>query len=257
MVAPVTTYDFLYITTDGATALGIDAAGDTLAIGPGIPVGGYPSLLSAGNQIQPNFVSWVRTLCEPMLTNSTLLATLPAKFDVSFAVGQQLDYTGQWIGRDRYVDIPNLVYFSWDTAGRGWDQAPWSTQYSPLTTRTALSDAQYRLTLAGGILDNMWDGSIPGAYAIWDSVFPPGQGPFIFVQDLGGMQMLVGLGDPVNPVDPVTNALFNSGKIVTKPVGVHVRFATLATTPGNFFAWDLNTPGFAGWDQGQWATITP
>lgn len=190
-----------------------------------------------------------------MATNSALLLSLPSKFDVTQAVGQQLDYTGQWIGRDRYVNLEYSAYFSWDTGGLGWDEAAWISPYSPTATRTPLNDDQYRMVLAGGILNNQWDGSIPEAYRIWQTIFPPGSGPFLFLQDLGNMHMLIGLGSTTGPLDPVTVALFNSGKITTKPVGVGITYATVPVTPGTFFAFDTITEGFGGWDQGQWASL--
>jgi len=221
-----------------------------------VPANGYASLVSASNEGQPLFTAWLTTLCEPMVTNSALLASLPAAFDVSQAVGQQLDYTGEWVGRDRFVNVAYTEYFSWDDADLGWDVGVWSSPYSPTTTRIALNDTQYRMVLAGGILNNQWDGSIPEAYRIWNSIYPPGSGPFLFLQDLSNMQMLIGLGSIVAPLDPITIALFNSGKITTKPVGVRVQFATTPVTPGSFFAFDTIMPGFAGWDEGQWASIT-
>jgi hypothetical protein len=232
-------------------ALAVDGSGTMLRMAGS----DYGSLYSQSNQT-PRLTLWTNILTEGSTTNQALLAAFPQSFDLDIAVGQQLDYTGQHIGPTRLVELPLTNYFSFDTVGLGWDQGSWYAPYSPSSYHYALSDSQYRMLLKSAIMNNYWDGSIPGIYRIWDALFPPGTGPFVFAQDTGNMTMLLGLGDSIGTIDPVTTALFNSGKLMVKPVGVRVNYATIATTPGAFFAFDLENSSFKGWDEGQWATIT-
>lgn len=217
----------------------------------------YYSTLLSQEHLQPNLIAWVDTVTEPFLTNQAVLAALPTRFDVQYAVGQQLDYTGEWIGIGRVLDLPATTgYFSWDTIGAGWDQAPWYFAASPIIVPYTLDDDHYRMLLFAKIADNMWDGSIPGAYAVWNKFYPNGDPFQFFIQDLGNMEMLQGFVNPTSEVTPDAIALLQSGNLGLKPVGVRVQYAYVSGIPGPMFAFDLDTPNFQGWDTAYWATVT-
>ena len=164
----------------------------------------YVSLLSQEYQGLPSLTQWLQVLTEPFNTNQALLATFPARFNLATATGNELDVLGQYIGADRYVELPITgLYAAFDTAGVGWDQGYWLPPYSPATSRQPLSDAQYRMVLAARILNNRWDGSIPHAYQLWDDLFPPGSPYTFFIQDMGQMSMVIGLASPTVAIDPL------------------------------------------------------
>src|SRR5580704_14828215 len=88
----------------------------------------YLSLIIPEHQGQPNYEATITATVQPFIDGQNLVESFPSLFDVDIAVGQQLDYTGQWIGRSRYLVTPLNVYFSFDTQNLGWDQGIW---YSP------------------------------------------------------------------------------------------------------------------------------
>lgn len=242
-------------------ALSVNPAGDTLQTAAGsqcvlaasYPTTDYVSLLSQEHAQRPNLVAWVQTLVGAMQQNQTILASLPAAFDVATAVGQQLDYVGQWVGASRYVDVAvNGVFFAFDTPNVGFDQGYWYLPNSPTTSRVALTDDDYRMLLAAKILDNQWDGSIPDAYRVWNGLSLMGQSYQLFIQDLGGMKAIIGLVNPSAGVSVTQRTLLTSGVLGVRPVGVQATYA-YTPTPGAMFAFDLNTTAFAGFDLGSWA----
>lgn len=217
----------------------------------------YRDLLSQEHQ-QPNLLSWVDALTAPLKSNQALLMSLPAKFDIATAVGQQLDFVGEWVGIGRVLDLPATTgYFSWDDPdpALGWDSAPWYFEASPIIVPYRLDDDHYRMLLYAKIANNIWDGSVPGAYRVWEQFYPGGVPYRFFIQDLGNMEMLQGLVGSTKPVSADAIALLVSGNLGLKPVGVNVQYAYLPDTAGPMFAFDLDTPEFAGWDEGTWATI--
>lgn len=215
----------------------------------------YSDLLSQEHQ-QPKLVAWVDALTAPFRDNQALLMSFPAKFDIATAVGQQLDFVGEWVGIGRVLDLPATTgYFSWDIVGLGWDSAPWYFEASPIIVPCRLDDTHYRMLLYAKIANNIWDGSIPGAYRVWDQFYPNGEPYRFFIQDLGNMEMLQGLVSTTGPVTADAVALLKSGNLGLKPVGVRVHYAYLPDTAGPMFAFDLDTTYFAGWDTGSWATV--
>lgn len=215
----------------------------------------YAALLSQEHR-KPMLTAWVQVLTEAMNANATILASLPSKFDVQVAVGEQLDFTGEWIGTTRVLDLPaSDGYFSWDTANRGWDQAPWFFASSPILVPYTLDDDHYRMLLFAKIADNMWDGSIPSAYAVWNQFYPNGVPYQFFIQDRENMEAVQGLVGITTPVTPDAIALLRSGRLGLDPVGVNVKYAYIPDVAAPMFAFDLDTPFFKGWGRGQWATI--
>ena len=101
-----------------------------------------------------------------------LLARMPGLFDIDTAVGQQLDVLGQWIGVTRFIDtLIENVYFSWDADKVGWETGLWWKPYESAISIARLDDEHYRLVLKARIAANSWDGTIPGAYEAWNTLF--------------------------------------------------------------------------------------
>ena len=217
----------------------------------------YTNLITSEHAEQPNFLAAVTTSVQPLVELFDLLTSLPSKFDLDLSVGVQLDAVGEWVGRSRYLDTPLVdVYFALDTAGLGFDEGTWKGEYDPDSGLTALPDDTYRTLLRAKILANLWDGTIPGAYASWNTVFG-GTGYQVLIQDNGDMSMDMGLVGKM--LDAVTLALFTGGYLDLKPAGVRVTFyavPTLADVP--FFGFDALNAGISGFDFGGFAEmITP
>lgn len=218
------------------------ASGDTTS---------YTGLIVSQHNQRPKFMDTVENNVQPYADNIAVMSSMPFLFDIDIATGDQLDIDGQWIGVTRDVAIPlNDVYFSFDSPGLGFNQGTWFSQFNPIGGIIRLSDEAYRTLLRARIANNQWDGTIPGAYAVWDLAFQ-GTGIGILIQDLGTMHMLLALTGPVP--DAVTLALFRGGYLNIKPAGVKVDAYFTPTVPdAPYFGFDIQNDAIAGFDSGAW-----
>jgi hypothetical protein len=151
-------------------------------------------------------------------------------FDVDTAVGQQLDFTGQWIGLTRFIDVLLDIWFSFDIEGLGWDQGKWMTPYEATTELIELGDDPYRQLLKARIVANHWDGTLPHAEQVFDTLFR-GTGFKVVFQDgwphwdqntHSSMNVIQALMGPM--LDRITWALFAGGYMGVKSAGVGIEF---------------------------------
>lgn len=213
----------------------------------------YLSLITSSYRDKPNFIAWCAALAQPLVDVQALLEAVRAGFDLDTAVGVQLDQVGQWVGITRALDVPLTgVYFAWGAAGVGWGQGSWMGPYDPETGMVSLPDDAYRTVLRAKIAANAWDGTIPGAYGIWETLFA-GTGSIIIIQDNQDMSMVVGLAGVA--VDAVTRALLTGGYISLKPSGVQIAYHAVPPAGGALFAWGCDSAGLAGWARGNWPEI--
>jgi hypothetical protein len=181
-----------------------------------------------------------------------LLSSMIPIFDLSLPpVGNQLDIIGQWVGISRNVNIPITgVYFSFDGTDPtvGWDQGTWQPYNQP-TSITVLPDDAYLTLIRAKIAANNWDGTIKGAYEIWDSIFPNFS---ILIQDYQNMTYALAIIGGI--VDSLTVALLTGGYISLRPEGVLITEYFIATDTNPAFAWDIIMPStsLSGWDSGSW-----
>jgi hypothetical protein len=182
----------------------------------------YTSLVTSEHNKRPNFMAMIAVQVQAYVDNINLLRSFAVLFDLDFAAGQQLDMIGVWVGASRNIPIPLTgVYFAFNTANLGFNQGTWFGIGDSASGLTTLSDDQYRLLLRAKIASNHWDGTVPGAYAIWAIVFK--FEPFnILIQDNQDMTMqftLVGTNIPA-----VTKALLTNGLIALIPAGVSATY---------------------------------
>lgn len=240
-------------------------------------LGDYERLVTAQHNQQPRFMATVGLSVQPYVDLQNQLFPLPHEFDVDYAVGEQLDFTGQWIGLTRYIAIPRTDFMTWDSADptQGWDSGHWSGPYAEDLYYVSLNDEYYRFVLKGRIAANNWDGTKEGAYAAWQTVFGP-LGYQVLIQEnfdklvdwlrfddafsgwdntywdqtdlahrgrcTGNMHMLLALVGP--PPDPVLEALFSGGYFDLKPAGVGMGYLTTQSGDGSpdgypLFGWDM------------------
>jgi hypothetical protein len=219
-------------------------------------IGGYLALVPPENQGAPNFMAMLALLLRPLADIQAVTASMPGLFDVDSAVGVQLDAVGTWVGASRYLLLPLAnVYFSLDVAGLGLDQGIFYSPGDPLTELTTLPDSYYRLVVKAKILNNQWDGTVPGAYAIWNEVFA-GTGIGILIQDYGNMHMALALTGTAP--DAVTLGLFTSGYLNVKPAGVRIDwYMTLPTPNVPYFGLDAENASVSGLDFGYFGDLLP
>lgn len=180
----------------------------------------YLDRITGAFRSQPLFIGGLSAILQPIAELRDLALSLPQLFDLDTAVGQQLDFVGQWIGQTRFVDLPlTNQYFSFDISGQGFDQAVWFGPGSATSGVFELADEPYRLLLKARALNNAWDGSIPQAYALYDVLFA-GSPNGILIHDDANLTMRLELTGP--PVAPVTAALFTGGYLDIRPAGILV-----------------------------------
>jgi hypothetical protein len=202
----------------------------------------------------------VEAFAQVFADNQNLINALPALFDIDYAVGVQLDRVGERVGRTRFLSVPlPNVYFSFDVDNQGYDQGVWyEKKYNPEEGIVRLDDDSYRVLLYATVAANIWDGSIPGAYAAWDTVFKP-LGYHILIQDYGDMTMAISLiNENIAIPDAVTLSLFTTGQLDLKPAGVKVIAHLIQSVPGvALFGFDIESDSIMGWDTGAWGSILP
>jgi len=210
----------------------------------------YQDLITSEHNQRPKYMAMALAGLNPLVKLQEIILSLPEAFDIDSAIGVQLDKVGEWIGRSRNVAIPLVgVYFSWDDAATtGWDSGTWIGEFDPTSGLTSLPDDSYRILLKAKIAANTWDGSIPGAYAVWRQAF--GDNSQIVIQDNQDMSMTVAIFG-LN-LDAVTFALLTGGYIPLKPEGVRINSYDVAPDNGPIFSWDVNNDLLKGWDQGSW-----
>jgi len=215
----------------------------------------YLNRVTSEHNQRPRYMATVAMSVDGMITDQQLMAGYPGLFDLDYSVGQQEDFTGQWIGKSRWIELPAL-YFSWDEEGIGWNQANWKGPMDADNAMQRLDDYHYRLLLYAQIIANHWNGSIPQAYEAWDTLFQY-TGLKVVIQDYGNMTMLYGLLSSATP-DMVLLTLFTTGQMDLRPEGVELRAYALQPTPGQpFFAWDASSDSVHGWDAGYWGLMLP
>lgn len=210
---------------------------------------------SAHNQ-RPKFMTVAAALLQPIADIYASINSIPDLFDLDNAVGDQLDKIGEWVGVNRGIAVPLTgVYFSFDTAGVGFDEGTWFDAFNPESGLVRLADDAYRTLLRARIAANQWDGTIPGAYAAWDRLFA-GTGFGILIQDYSNMHMAVALTGPVP--DAVTAALFTGGYLSLKPSTVRIdAFITPTVASAPYFGFDVANAAIAGFDTGAWGAVSP
>jgi len=219
-------------------------------------VASWLALVTSEHASKPNYMMMLSATFQPLADNIAVLESIPLAYDIDFAVGVQLDTVGEWVGISRNVTTPLTgIFFSWSTAGLGWDEGNWVPSINE-TELVSLPDSQYRTLLYAKIAANHWDGSIPGAYKVFDTVFS-GTGFGVLIQDLQHMHMAMALTGPIP--DAVTQALFTGGYFNLKPAGVRLDKYYLPPEPNvPYFAFGVEAgPFLAGWGIGYWGITSP
>jgi hypothetical protein len=221
-------------------------------VGPDLgDISKYLKLVTSEHADKPNFIAVLSMLLQPLADIQALVATIPGLFDIDDAVGSQLDVIGEWVGISRNITValPN-VYFSFGISGLGFSQAVWRTSADPLSGLVVLPDDHYRLLLRARIANNQWDGTIPGAYAIWDSIFSV-TGIGVLIQDYGNMHMALALTGPIP--DALTLALLTGGYFDLRPAGVKIdTYYTPSVASAPFFGFGAQNDSVAGFGSGAW-----
>lgn len=210
----------------------------------------YTKRITPEHADSPKFVALVDATTGDIASIRDMESGLVQAFDLDTAIGAQLDAVGEWVGISRKINTPIAgVYFSFDTAGVGFDQGIWKGPFDPDTGITTLPDDTYRILIRAKIGANRWDGSMAGWKAIIDQVFPPETN--IFAQDNGDMTMTVVVAG--EPPSALFLALLTEGYLTLKPEAIGVAFYFVNSVPGiPAFGFDADTTTVGGFDVGAW-----
>lgn len=153
----------------------------------------YLSKIPSQHRQQKNFLSMVTLFVQPFIDNQNLWATIPARFNLNTATQYTLpetnfvfDWIGSWVG----------------------------------VARNGLSDAEYQVVLQAQIAINHWDGTVPGIYTIWDTVF--GGAVSVLVQDNQDMTMFIVFTALPASFDATILGLLLAGQFDLRPAGVEM-----------------------------------
>jgi hypothetical protein len=210
----------------------------------------YTALITTEHADKPKFMAMMSIVAQFFADQINVAQSIPAAFDLDQAVGVQLDAVGQWAGIKRQVRTPLSVYFSFDTAGLGFDQGNWQGPFDPTTGLTSLDDVTYRTLIRAKIAANSWDGTIPGAAAAYANLFN-GSGSYIFIQDNQDMTMTVGVSGAIPSA--LLRALFSGGYLPLKPEGVRAMYVVPSINNTSLFGFDVQNQYIGGFDSGSWA----
>jgi hypothetical protein len=157
----------------------------------------YLSLITSEHKIRPKHRFWLATVLAVLDADAGVMDC----FDLDTAVGAQLDFVGDILGRKREL-----------TFQPEYDASP------------VLDDDVYRLMLYSKVLQNQWDGTIPGMYSAWERMFP---GISLTLADNQNMSMTAIIN---GSLPDYVKAIFSTGYVIPKPSGVHMGVLVAANT---------------------------
>ena len=179
----------------------------------------YTDLITSEHADKPNYMTMVALTTQPFADSQNGIALFTEDYDLDNAVGNQLDVCGQWIGASRIIKIPiDGNYFELDVVGSGLDEKPWYVIGQALFTSVALSDDDYRQFLKAKAAANIWDGTINGAYAVYDILFN-GKPTAIKIHDYQNMFFALEIVGVVP--NAATMAILNQDYLGLRPMGVN------------------------------------
>lgn len=178
----------------------------------------YLDLIPHANRDRPKFTAVVTEAVQPFIDDQiVLLSIVDGAFDLDLAVGQQLDYVGQWVGLARRLTVPIAgVFFSFDTVGLGFDQGVWFNSSYASQGIIDLDDNTYRLMLNLKAAANVWDGSLGDANKKIYTYIPNGS---VQLQDNFDMTQTF-IVDSSSTPSQLFAELVAQGYIEFKPAGV-------------------------------------
>lgn len=209
----------------------------------------YLGLITSEYQDKPNFLAQVAAECQPYVDLMNTLYGMIGAFSPD-SVGQQLDWFAAYVGVKRELAAPLAnVYFTWGTDGQGWGEGTWLGPNDSPAGLTTLPDDAFQTLVRLKIAMNNWDGTVPGAYAVWDSVMGSAFG--LLIQDNQDRTMLIVFTGLIESV--VTKALISGGYFDMRPAGVRItEFAQPSVPNTPVFGWGVQNTSIAGWGAGCW-----
>jgi hypothetical protein len=182
----------------------------------------YLGLLTSQYQLSPNMNAYLRGLLTLLFDVVACAMSFEPAFDLSTAVGNQLDILGIIVGVSREVDF---------TPSDG--------------VSSTLTDDVYRTVIQAAIGFNQWNGQVAQLQTLWAQLFPGGT---IIVDDLqADMSCQIFL---TGSFSSILQDLIQNGYIIPRPQTVSFDYV-FNSLPA--FGFDLNNSFIAGFDLGKWS----
>ncbi len=213
----------------------------------------YLDLIPMPNAIQPKFMAWVEANLQPYLDTQAVLNSFTDAFDITKAVGKQLDILGEILGVSRLVNFK---------PGGG--------------ISALLEDELYRLVLTCRIILNQWKGTKDEIYDFWQTFLP--EYPVLIVDNQDMTMNVLVVGVPAStpgatyfaydsdttelkgydagfwePFNNILRDLILNDYFFPKPAGVSVSYTFLDTA---VFAYDQDSEYLKGYDAGEWVSFS-
>lgn len=188
----------------------------------------YTQFITSEHNQKPKFMATVSLYVQAMVDLMNQLAAFPSLFDLATPpVGDQLDKIGAWVGASRQLN-------------------------QEIDGTSVLTDAAFLVLIKLVIAMNAWDGTIPGAYEVWNVLFEA-EGTELLIQDYDDMTMAVTFIFVTVP-DTLTLAVLTNGYFNLRPDGVRIVGYFVPSVPGEpIFGFDVENSTIAGFDVGNWA----
>ena len=211
----------------------------------------YLALITSEHRGKPDFEGVVSAAVGPLADAQTVIASLPAAFDLDSAVGKQLDAVGEWVGVSRTISIPLVsVWFSIGVLHLGVGEGIWKGPYDPTTGIVELDDDTYRDLIRLKIKVNTWDGLIGSAQSALSAFYGGVSGSLPFIDDGQDMTLTVCISG--NRPAMMRFAIFAGRYVEFKPAAVTIR-TVVPSSPGPVFGIGVNNAYIGGVGSGSWA----
>lgn len=209
----------------------------------------YLALIPSVHNTKPRFMAQVAEEIQPFVDMMATVYAMIGMFNPN-AIGDQLDKLAVWVGANRNLaSAISGVYFTWGSTTLGWGNGTWLGPDDSTSGLTVLPDDSFQILVKLIIAMNNWDGTIPGAYSVWNSVMGTQYG--LLYQDNQDETILVVFTGQIASV--VTKALITGGFFNLIPAGVRVtEFAQPSIPSTPVFGWGANNSTVAGWGTGCW-----
>jgi hypothetical protein len=158
----------------------------------------YLNNITSQHRDKPKFIAWLSAHLNIIDDIYNVLKEMDNAFDIDNAIGKQLDTLGIIIGRERTLTFQPLNGFN-----------------------PVLTDDYYRLVLKAKIAFNMWDGTIPSMYEIWNNIYGSDNDLSLQIKDNQDMSFNAYIA---GYTDQIQQDLIQHGYIIPKPQGVRVNY---------------------------------
>ena len=210
----------------------------------------YLGKITSAHSDKPKFMAMLAGCIQPFLDAQAVAESVPAAYDIDYAVGAQLDVVGQWVGRSRYLNIPLLdPWFRFGDAKRGWGRGIWKGHYDPGVSLTRLDDEPYRKLLYAKRAANSWDGTLEEASRILRIIGLP-DATNLWVQDNQDMSDAVCVSGLLPSI--VACFIIEQNLVPVKSSGITRKYYFVSVNRSPLFGFGVQNSFISGWGSGAW-----